>query len=405
MRTIGILAEYNPFHSGHRHHLNECRRLFGSDCAIVCVMSGNFVQRGDAAIADKWTRTRLALAGGADVVLELPTLWAAAPAEQFALGGVSLLTAAGVVDALCFGSEAGALEPLERARACLDSPALQTALRKELDKGLSFPAARQRAAHSLMGEEADCLRLPNNSLGIEYLRAIETLGSPLSPHTIPRLGAAHDDKKKGQALHVSASYLREQILAGSSISLSPYLSPEAEALLRRDPASLSLCTRGVLAKLRSLSPEDFSRLPDSGEGVDRRLYAAVRSAASLEEVYTLTKTKRYTLARIRRMVLWAFLGLTEEERPALPPYLRVLGFSQKGQEVLRAIKKQATLPLLTKAAHIDKLSPEAQRVFAAEVRCTELYDLCRSRFGEGSGKNEYTQNPVIWHETELFPFL
>lgn len=394
MRTIGVIAEYNPFHSGHRHHLAECRRLFGEDCAILCVMSGNFVQRGDAALADKWLRAKLALEGGADVVLELPTLWAAAPAEVFAYGGVSLLHAAGVADTLCFGSEAGALEPLQKVRDCLDSPALQALLRENLDAGLSFPAARQKAASALMGEDADCLRHPNNSLGMEYLRAIDRLGSPLVPYTIPRLGAAHDDSGEGNTLHASASYLRERILSGDNAPLSPFLSSETEALLRQDPASLSFCTKGVLAKLRSMEPDAFSCLPDSGEGLDRRLYAAARTAASLDELYALTKTKRYPLARIRRLVLWAFLGLAEADRPAAPPYLRVLGFSPRGREVLREMKKKASLPILTKPAHAERLSPEGRRVFEIEARCTELYDLCRKSFGEIPGKNEYTQGPV-----------
>ena len=395
MRTIGVIAEYNPFHSGHRHHLAECRRRFGADCAILCVMSGNFVQRGDAALSDKWLRARLALEGGADVVLELPTLWAAAPAELFALGGVSLLTAAGVADTLCFGSEAGELEPLRRVRDCLDSPQLQALLRENLDAGLSFPAARQRAASVLLGEAADCLRHPNNSLGMEYLRAIDRLNSPLVPCTIPRLGAAHDDSAEGNALHASASYLRGMILAGDTAPLAPFLSAETEALLREDYASLALCERGVLARLRSMEIADFSRLPDSGEGLDRRLYAAARTARSLEEVYALAKTKRYPLARIRRMVLWAFLGLTEDDRPATPPYLRVLGFSPKGREVLREMKKKAELPILTKPAHAQRLSPEGRRVFELEARCTELYDLCRKGFGGTAGKQEYTEGPVM----------
>ena len=394
MRTIGVIAEYNPFHSGHRHHLAECRRLFGEDCAVLCVMSGSFVQRGDAALADKWLRAKLALEGGADVVLELPTLWAAAPAEIFAFGGVSLLHAAGVADTLCFGSEAGELAPLRTVRACLDSPELKTLLREYLDVGLSFPAARQKAADALLGEAADCLRHPNNSLGMEYLRAIDRLNSPLAPYTIPRLGAAHDGQTERDSSHASASWLRERILSGDDAPLSPFLSAETEALLRQDPASLSFCTKGVLARLRSMEPEDFSRLPDSGEGLDRRLYAAARSASSPEELYALAKTKRYPLARIRRMALWAFLGLTEADRPAAPPYLRVLGFSPKGQEVLREMKKNAALPILTKPAHAERLPPEARRVFATEARCTELYDLCRKKFGETPGKNEYTQGPV-----------
>lgn len=162
MPTIGIIAEYNPFHSGHRHHIQTVRRTFGADSAIVCAMSGNWVQRGQPALADKWTRAALALAQGVDLVLELPTLWAAASAEPFARGGVGLLAATGVVDILSFGSEAGDLAPLQQVAHCLHSPAWKTELRRALDKGLSFPAARQTAATALLGSAADCLGQPNN---------------------------------------------------------------------------------------------------------------------------------------------------------------------------------------------------------------------------------------------------
>lgn len=393
MRTVGIISEYNPFHSGHRHQLLSIRRAFGPDCAIVCAMSGNWVQRGDAAIADKWTRASMALEGGADLVLDLPTLWAAASAETFARGGVALLEATGLVDTLSFGSETGQLGPLQRAAELLLTDAWRTALRAELAKGLSFPAARQRAAEALLGEDAAVLRTPNNNLGIEYLRAMQTLGSTMEPHTIPRLGAAHDSDN-GTAPHVSASYLRAQLLAGDPTPLSPYLTAEDEARLRVDPAALVHGTQGVLARLRAMEEEAFSALPDSGEGLGRKLWQAVQAADTLDQIYDRTKSKRYTHARIRRMVLWAFLGLTAEDRPAAPPYLRVLGFSARGQQLLKQMKTTASLPVLIKPAQVRRLDPAAQRVFHLEDRCTRLYDLCRSRFGEIPGKNEYTETPV-----------
>lgn len=392
MRTIGIIAEYNPFHSGHRHHLAEVRRAFGPDCAIVCAMSGNWVQRGDAALADKWTRTRMTLQGGADLILELPTLWAVSSAEPFAQGGTALLEATGLVDTLSFGSESGDLGPLQAAASILDAPQWQEALREGLDLGLSFPAARQRAADALLVGQADCLRTPNNNLGVEYLRALRHWGSAIEPHTIPRLGAAHDAQE--EHLHVSASYLRNHILTEPPEPLSPYLPEEEEGILRQDPASLRFCTLGVLAKLRSMDEEDFARLPDSGEGLSRRLFAAVQDSSSLEDLYAKVKTKRYTHARIRRMVLWAFLGLRQEDRPERPPYLRVLGFSPRGQLLLRQMKRTASLPVLVKPAHAAKLPPEGQKLFALEARCTALYDLCRKQFGQTPGKTEYTQNPI-----------
>ncbi len=310
MRTIGIIAEYNPFHSGHRHHIAAVRKAFGPDCAVAAVMSGNWVQRGDAAIADKWTRAALALEEGADLILELPTLWAAASAETFARGGVALLDAMGCVDALSFGSETGTLAPLRAAADCLASEEWRAGLRAGLDRGLSFPTARQAAAEALIGPDAACLRGPNNNLGIEYLRAIRALHSSLVPHTLPRLGAGHDQAGAEGAPHLSGSVLRDRLLWDGDAPLTPYLSLSAERVLRRDPASLTFCTQGVLARLRAMEAEDFARLPDSGEGLANKLRDAARQAQSLDALYFLVKSKRYTLSRVRRLVLWAFLGLT-----------------------------------------------------------------------------------------------
>ena len=394
MRTIGIISEYNPFHSGHRFHLNSLRQSFGLDCALVCVMSGNFVQRGDAAIADKWTRARFALEGGADLVLELPTPWAISSAEQFARGSVALLDAAGVVDILSFGSEAGRLAPLEAAAAALDSPRWQEALREQLALGLSFPAAREKAAEALLGQEAACLRQPNNNLGVEYLRALHILGSTIQPPTLQRLGAAHD-KTAQDGPHRSASQLRAALLKEDLPALSPFLDAQAVEVLRKNPASLSFCTRGVLARLRGMSEAELERLPDCGEGLSRLLCRAVQQASSLEELYLLVKSKRYTHARIRRLVLWAFLGLCAADRPERPPYLRVLGFSPRGRTVLRDMKSRARLPILVKPAHIAGFGAEAQRLFQLEARCTGLYGLCQKTLGGISQESEYRTGPVF----------
>lgn len=394
MRTIGIISEYNPFHSGHRYQLEELRRTFGEDCAILCAMSGNWVQRGDVAITDKWARAEMALRGGADLVIEIPTLWAASSAETFARGGVSILEATGVVDTLCFGSEAGETAPLQAVVDCLDSPLWKKRLHHYLDKGLSFPAARHKATADLIGDTADCLRHPNNNLGIEYLRAMKALNSSMEAYTIRREGAAHDDTQDGEQIHVSASHLRARFAAHDPKPMTPHMRAEDEIEVRADPAFLTECERAVLARLRSMEPEEYAKLPDSGEGLSDRLYAAAQQARTLEELYDLTKTKRYTHARIRRMVLWAFLGLTQADRPDALPYLRVLGFTERGQLLLKKMKKTASLPVIVKPAHGDKLPPEARRVFQLEARCTGMYDLCRYFFQREPGKNEYTENPV-----------
>ena len=371
MKTIGIIAEYNPFHAGHAFHIRETRRLVQGESAVVAVMSGNWVQRGDCAVLDKWSRTRAALAGGADLVLELPTVWAISSAERFARGAVELLKATGVVDILSFGSESGRLEDLSCIARTLEGEPYRNNLRSELDRGLPFALARQNAALSVLGPRAELLRRANDSLAVEYLRAA---GESLSPIAIPRLCADHDGGD--HPAYPSASFLRENIRSG--------------ALSAENPASLSNCERAVLARLRTMGLEDWSALPDSGraEGLPQRLTGAAAAASSLEEFYTLVKTKRYAHARIRRLALWAFLGLKESDRPDSPPYLRVLGFHARGRDILREMKQKASLPIITKPAHGRDLP-----LLELEARCTDLYGLCCKTVLPG--RLEWTTGAVI----------
>lgn len=353
MKIVGVVCEYNPFHAGHRHHIHETRRRLG-ECAVVAVMSGNFVQRGDCAITDKWTRARAALEGGADLVVELPTVWAASSAEHFAHGAVSILRELGV-NALSFGSESGDSGTLFRAAACLDSEQFHAGLRRFLDEGMPFAACRQAAADALLGREgAACLSRPNDNLGVEYLKAARRLGWEPEVIAIPRAGAGHDGGD--HPAYPSASYLRELILRGE--------------LPADNPASLAFNERGVLTRLRSMEAADFEALPDGGEGLARRLYTAVRQASSLEEVYDLTKTKRYAHARIRRLVLWASLGLKESDRPERPAYLRVLGANARGRTVLKRLETRT--PVITKPAH-----GRGMPLLELEARCTDFFALCR----------------------------
>lgn len=372
MKICGIVAEYNPFHTGHAYQIAETRRLLGG-CAVVCIMSGNWVQRGECAVFDKWSRAQAALEGGADLVLELPTVWAVSSAESFAQGAVGLLKAAGVVDVLSFGSECGAVEQLQRLAACLDSPAYERRLRDFLAQGLPFAVCRQRAAGSLLGEgTAKLLNQPNNNLGVEYLRALNACGSSIRPVTVLRQGAGHNGTTAGG--YASASQLRTWIRSGEGDRAAVYLP----APISGEPADLAWCERAVLARLRSMSAEDWAARPDAGaaEGLPQRLEQAGRQSRSLAEFLERAKTKRYTHARLRRLVLWAFLGLTAADRPALPPYLRVLGFNVQGRQVLREMKKRAALPVLTKPAHVQRLDCAAQGLFAREAACTDLYGLC-----------------------------
>ena len=366
METAGIVAEYNPFHRGHAWHIAETRRRLGGDAPVVCVMSGHWVQRGECALADKWLRAALALDRGADLVVELPTPWAMASAEPFARGAVSLLAATGVVDVLSFGSETGELAPLEAAAAALDAPEYPEKLRAALGRGLSFPAARQEAAG------AACLSAPNNNLGVEYLRSLRALGSTIRPLTVPRQGVGHDGPAAGG--FASASELRRLLRAGRGEEAAPYLTAPWSGEL----ADMQHIERAVLARLRTMGEGDWAALPDGGgaEGLPSRLAKAAREAVSLEDFYTRAKTRRYPHARLRRLALAAFLDLRAAERPAAPPYVRVLGLGGRGRVLLRRMKDTCPLPVIVKPAQARELDGPARMLFESEARYTDLYGLC-----------------------------
>ncbi|MEG2958990.1 MAG: nucleotidyltransferase family protein [Oscillospiraceae bacterium] len=373
MEVVGIVAEYNPFHGGHRWQIAEIRKKLG-DCAVVCCMSGNWVQRGECAVTDKWTRAKMALEGGADLVLDLPTPWAVSSAEAFARGAVSALTAAGITT-LCFSSELGDLVPLQRAAAVLDGADFPAALRAQLETGLPFPVARQRAVEGLLGGNADFLSQPNNILAIEYLRA---LPPNITPLTLQRQGAGHDDHTPGD--FPSASALRAVLRRENG---------GADSGFPGKIATMNRCERAILAKLRGMTAADFLEIPDCDRELAGRLVTAAAGATSLETLYDLAKTKRYTHARVRRAVLWAYLGLTAADRPEAVPYLRVLGMDETGQALLKGLKKTCPLPLITKPAQYRKL-------LAMEGNCTDLFGLCFADILPAG--REFTENPVVWQK-------
>lgn len=417
MQVIGIVAEYNPFHTGHAYQIAQARAALGTQSAVVAVMSGNWVQQADCAIAHKWLRARLALLGGADLVLELPTVWATASAEGFARGAVTLLEQSGVVDVLSFGSELGDVSALDDIALCLDSPAYQNTVSRLAGQGLPFAQCRQRAVEALLGPQAAApLSRPNNNLGIEYIRALHALGSSIRPMTVLRQGSPHNwlisnksDKEKTLSTiaaetmprFVSATQLRLDLMEGNWDRAEPYLVPGGRKLLEENPAGLpdlQRAERAILARLRTMTAGDWAALPDSGaaEGLPQRLERAGRQCASLQEFFDFVKVKRFTHARLRRLVLRAYLGITVEEIPTAPPYLRVLGFNEKGREVLRVMKQRARLPILTKPAHARLLSPEGRRLFELESRCTDLYDLCFAQVPPPG--REWRTDPVIAEE-------
>ena len=397
MAVAGVIAEYNPFHRGHAWQLGEARRRLGEDTAVIACMSGNFVQRGDFAVLGKHARAEMALRGGADLVLELPTPWSAAGAERFAQGGVAVLAATGVVTHLIFGCECGALEPLQAVSECVDSDAYRAGLRRFTDEGVTFAAARQAAVRDLAGEAAECLSGPNNALAVEYLRALKTLGSTIEPLALSRIGAAHDSGEESE--YPSASAIREKILAGGDWeSMLPEASAAVlsrETAAGRAPVWMENCQRAVLGQLRRMAEEDFRPYDGGNEGLYHRFYTAVRGAVTVDDILSAAKTKRYPLARLRRMLLQAYLGVPQALQGETPPYLRVLGANERGRGLLGRMRKTASLPVITKPAHIRRLGEAVQRVFDQEARCTDLYVLACPDLRQAVPESEYAAAPVM----------
>lgn len=399
MNAAGIIVEYNPLHMGHVHLLRETRRILGEDTAILCCMSGDFVQRGDFAILRRQARAKAAVQSGADLVLELPLPWAVSSAEGFARGAVETLLSTNVLTHLAFGSECGDGAALQRVAAALQSEEFPALLRQELKVGDSFAAARERAVGKrLSPEDAALLQSPNNILGIEYCKALLDCKSTVEPLTIRRVGAAHD-AKEAQGTIASASAIRTLLKEGEqALSLMAPAMKEAyleEKAAGRAPVLWQNSERAILARLRSMRREDFAALDQGKEGLYNRLYEASRTAAGVEELLAAAKTKRYAYARLRRMVLWAYLGLKPAEIPQHPVYLRPLAMNDRGRAVLAKMRKEAALPILTKPADVRRLGPEAQRLFAMEAAAADLYSLSYPDLAAARGDALWKEGPVL----------
>ncbi len=364
MNITAIICEYNPFHNGHALHLREARQKTAARY-VVCAMSGSFTQRGEPAIVDKWTRARAALSAGADVVIELPALWALRAAPDFARGAVSLLGRLGVCTHLSFGSEL-ALEALEdELGGGEDSDAIHAALAR----GESYPRAVYAAS------PRDALRLPNAMLGVEYLRALKACHSNMQPLAVART-APHDGEEMGA--FASASAIRDATRRGMDVAGSmpgfahaPYLA----ALARQGgPAGWERLAPLALDRLRNLRPEALAGAYALGEGLENRMIKAAHSAGSIQELLGAVKCKRYTHARIGRALAHIVLEVSPSLLPTPPTYARVLGFRKESVELLGMINRASSLPLVTKLpAQIE------DPMLALDVRAQELWALCCPR--------------------------
>lgn len=359
MKIVGIICEYNPFHNGHARQLRLIRKQLGANTAIVCAMSGSFVQRGTPAIFPKSLRAKAAVVSGADLVLELPVNYALSSAEGFAAGGVKILGQ--VCDYLCFGSESGSADNIMSTAQILLSPAFPEQLRRQLDLGLSFPAARQKALEQ-MGADTSLLARPNDILAVEYCKAILSQNLPMAPLPIHRGGDYHD--LTPDRAEPSATSLRQLILDGQDISL---YTPAADLFAGATVHTLSAGEKAMLYRLRTMTDAEFEALPYGSEGLWRKLMHESRRQATLEEILTAVKSKRYTRTRLDRMVMCAFLGIDRETLASPPEYTRVLAFNDRGRQILARHRDSGNFLNIGEAVEHPH--------WVLEQRCEDLYGL------------------------------
>lgn len=401
MKVSSVICEYNPLHNGHLHHLKTVREN-GAD-AIVAVMSGNFMQRGDVSNMEKLTRAKLALRAGADLVIELPVIWSLSPADQFAAGGVTILDALQVVDEISFGSECADIELLKTAaevcRVCQTEYA--DTLRYFTRQGNSYPSVLQELVTQIAGPEvAAVLSQPNNTLAVAYLNALADRESRIQPFCVQRRGAAHDstgavpdapadnskhDNEPSEAnLIASASYIRTCLDEGKDCHrmVPPESWREINAARKSGTfASLRNLERPILYKLRTMEPEEIAEIAEVGaQGLANRIYQA-RTASSLDELMEMIKTKRYPAARLRRILLHMLIGIKREDIYSLPPYGRILAFNNTGRKVLALSKGIRTLPFADSLKWLSAQNEEAMHCAVLESRATDIYQLACSAIG------------------------
>ena len=362
MKTVGIICEYNPFHLGHARQFQLIRDEFGADTAIVCIMSGNYVQRGEPAMWDKYTRAKAAVACGADVVLELPITGVLQSAEGFAQTGVQCLTKFGGIDYLSFGAECPDAQKLLDLSERLDSEEFQSNLRTFLNAGLPYAVARQAA----LRDESVFLRQPNNILGLEYCRAIKVCDSPIRPFVIHRNGDYHAETANEKA--PSATAVRKLYPSGNWSCYVPEASAE---ILRTAPwYQTRYGERAVLARLRGMSNEQWEQTAHGSEGLWSKAMKASRHCTDLESIIQAIKSKRYPRTRIQRLLLCAYLGITSEDLSIPAPHLRILAFSPSGRSLLRSAKDHGFVELINPGQ-----CPSNREYYELETRTSDLFTL------------------------------
>ena len=379
-KTVGIICEYNPFHSGHAYQIEEIRRL-GFD-RVVCVMSGNTVQRGELAICDKYSRAEMAVRGGADLVLELPCPYSTSSAEFFALAGVRILENAGV-DAICFGSECGDIAELKKVACNCDSDRFDEIYKELVSSGMGTASAYFEAYKKLTGEEMPSGA--NDLLGVSYIRALNKENSKIEPIAIKRKGSDfRSDNIENMIDHPSATMLRNYITEnGIDDKIENVVPKETHEVLSREnvPIKMSNIETAIIACLRLFDSSSLESIAETGGGLGEKILSASHEVTTYGELVSSAVCKNYPEARVRRAILNILLGVTLHDLKAYPAYTTVLGFNEKGKEILSYLRKKEKMPFITKPAD----APLLERQTAIDRRADSLFTLAMP-IKKGSGE-------------------
>ncbi len=376
-KVFAIICEYNPFHNGHKRQIEIAKSMSASH--IVAIQSSCFVQRGDVAIMNNKARTLAALSCGVDLVIELPVVWSLSSAGYFARAATYIAKNLGFVDGLCFGSESYDINLLKQIAELEQNSAVQKKIRYFLNQGNSYPKSRTLALSEFISpDKTKILKDPNDILAIEYIKACKELSSGFDLLPILRNTAHNSDICRGNIC--SSSFIRKLILQNDDSYVS-YVPSEVADIIKKEislgsaPADINKIERAILLKLREFDKMDFLNFPDISEGLHNRIYTCVRNASTFTELCDKIKTKRYTHSRIRRILLCALLGISQQIQKSMPPYARVLGFNEKGKQLLQISKEKSKLPLITRAKQIKDLNEHSSKIFEIESKAYDIFAL------------------------------
>lgn len=411
MAVLGIVAEFNPFHNGHLHLINEMKSQYNFS-AIVCVMSGNFTQRGEPALCNKWSRAEMALQNGVDIVIELPFIFATRSAYYFAKGAISLLASTGVITHLAFGSEVNDIKLLQPIALLLnDEPdEYKNILTEYLAKGLNYPVARSKSLQEYFNnpEMAEILSGSNNILGIEYLRVLAELNAPITPITLKRQGSSYHSTTLSE--FASATAIRQAVYNNKSLEELDFAIPLAtKSILAREitegraPIDLDIWAQAIFARLRIMAEEDIEKLYDVTEGLEARIVEKAITTANIEELKLAIKSKRYNYTRINRILLYSLFNITKSLVAELdnysPLYYHILGFTNKGQEILGQIKQNSDIPILNRGRDVkmlyDKKDTPQGKMLKLDVTATNFYNLLYPNMKQRIGGTDFTTSPIM----------